>query len=343
MPTSRVRIQLAEARPPFFVGVDLGGTNIKVGLVDDDGRTLVFKTLRTEVKKGPEDAAARMGKAVLEVIDEAGLTPDAVPAVGLGTPGTMDIPAGMMLEPPNLSGWRNVPIRAMLSRHCGKPVTFANDAGAAAFGEYWCGSGRHLQSLVLLTLGTGIGGGIIIDNLSIDGHHSHGAEVGHIIIDYRETARLCSCGATGHLEGYVGAPAVVRRTQEALADGRQSSITAQLDAGAKLTPRLLAEQAEAGDALALELILDTACFLGVGIVSLLNTIDPEGVVLGGAMTFGGSASGVGRQFLDRIRQEVRARAFPVLAEQTVIDFASLGGDAGYIGAAGLARASYHRS
>ena len=343
MATPRTLIQVAEARPPFFVGVDLGGTNIKIGLVDDEGRTLAFKTLRTEVEKGADDAIGRMGATILGVIDAAGLDPAAVPAVGLGTPGTMDIPAGMMLCPHNLPGWHDVPIQRLLSRHCGKPVTFANDAGAAAFGEYWCGSGRNLRSLILLTLGTGIGGGIIVDDMPIDGHHSHGAEVGHIIIDHRDSAQVCACGATGHLEGYVSANAVIRRTREALNSGRPSSITERLDAGAELTPRLLAEQAEAGDALAMDLILDTACLLGVGIVSLIHTIDPEGVVLGGAMTFGGKASHIGRTFLERIRQEVRKRAFPVLAEKTVIDFASLGGDAGYIGAAGLARADYRKT
>lgn len=343
MPTPDSFISAAEARPPFFVGVDLGGTNTKMGLVDDEGRTFAFNSLPTQVPDGPERGVERMGQAVLEMIDQAGLTPHDVPAVGLGSPGTMDIPAGMLLEPHNLPGWFQFPIRDTLQRHCGKPVTFANDAGAAAFGEFWCGSGRHFESLILLTLGTGLGGGIIVGDTSIDGRHSHGAECGHIIIDCHETARVCPCGATGHLEGYVGATAVIQRTEEALASGRPSSIRAQFDGGAELTPRLLAQEAEAGDALALELILETACYLGIGIVTLVHTIDPDGVILGGAMTFGGADRPLGQKFLDRIRQEFRARAFPVLAKRVAIDFASLGGDAGYIGAAGLARASYRRA
>jgi glucokinase len=194
----------------------------------------------------------------------------------------------------------------------------------------------------LLTLVTGVGGGIIILGMSIDGQHGHGAECGHIIIDYHDSARICPCGGAGHLEAYASATAVVQRAEEALAAGRASTLAARRAAGDAVTPLVVAEEAEAGDALARELILQTARYLGIGITSLLHTIDPDGVVLGGAMTFGGSQTGLGRLFLDEVREEVRQRAFPVLSEKVVIDFASLGGDAGFIGAAGLARADYEK-
>ena len=340
MANSQQLTSLADAQPPLFVGVDLGGTNIKVGLVDNSGQTLAYQKVPTEVDRGPEDGVQRMAAAVREVIEQAGAEAKAVKLLGLATPGTMDIPAGMLLQPHHLPGWYDFPIRDRLSHHCGLGVTYANDAGAAAFGEYWRGTGRDFRSMVLLTLGTGIGGGIIVDGMSIDGEHSHGAECGHIIIDCNETARRCPCGQLGHLEAYASATAVVGRTEEALGAGRASSITGRLDAGAELTPLVLAEEAEAGDALARELILETAEYLGIGIVSLLHTVDPNGVVLGGAMTFGGNESELGRAFLDRVRQEVRRRAFPVVAERVAIDFASLGGDAGYLGAAGLARRDF---
>jgi glucokinase len=337
MSLSRSFIPLAKAQPPFFVGVDLGGTNIKVGLVDDLGRSLAWLSIPTESKNGAEDASLRMGQAVLEVIRQAGLKPADVARVGLGSPGTMDIPAGLLLDPPNLPGWINFPIRDRVSSHCGLPVSFANDAGAAAFGEFWVGSGQKMHSMVMFTLGTGIGGGIIMGEHSITGEHSHGAECGHIIIDWRADARLCPCGQPGHLEAYASALAVIKRTNEALNNGRKSSVVGRIEAGEELAPLLLAREAEAGDELALEIILDTARYLGVGVVSLMHTIDPDGVVLGGAMTFGGHGTELGRQFLETVRQEVQRRAFPVLAEKIVIDYANLGGDAGYIGAAGLAR------
>jgi glucokinase len=329
----------SEATAPFFAGVDLGGTNIKVGLVDDRGRTLAWTTSPTEPGRGPDDAVRRMGEAVRRLTEEVGLKPDDVARVGLGSPGTMDIPAGMLLDPPNLPGWNDYPIRDRLAAATGRPVAFANDANAAAYGEFWVGVGAELGSLVMLTLGTGVGGGIIIGDLNLEGAHSHGSECGHIIIDYSDEARMCPCGQRGHLEAYASATAIVKQAERLLAGPTaiETTVRRRLAEGAKLTPKLLAAEAEAGDGFALELILDTARYVGIGAVSLMHTIDPAGVVIGGAMNFGGTKSELGRKFLDRIRAEVRRRAFPTLARKTVIEYASLGGDAGYIGAAGIAR------
>ena len=337
MAESRHFLAASEAQPPFYVGVDLGGTSIKLGVVDDLGRPLYWQRIPTETERGPDDGARRMGQAVESCVRQAGLTKADVRGVGLGSPGTMDIPAGMLLEPHNLPGWFNFPIRDRVSHHCGLPVAFVNDGAAAAYGEFWVGCGRELRSLVLLTLGTGVGGGIIVDDVSIDGEHSHGAECGHIIIDSRDDARVCPCGQPGHLEAYSSATAVIARTEESLAQGKASSLHERVAGGEELTPLVIAQEAEDGDELSLEIILETARYLGIGIVSLMHTIDPAGVVLGGAMTFGGHGSDLGRRFLERVRQEVRSRCFPVLAEKVVIDYALLGGDAGYIGAAGIAR------
>ncbi|MGA2066915.1 MAG: ROK family protein [Thermoguttaceae bacterium] len=337
MTHSEQLVSAAEAVPPLFVGIDLGGTSIKVGVVDDLGRPLGRLAIPTEIPRGPEDAAKRMGAAVGEAVRLAGLAPSAVRRVGLGSPGTMDLAAGRLIEPVNLKGWEDFPIRDRVACHSGFPVTFANDADAAAYGEFWVGSGRKFHSLVLFTLGTGIGCGIVLGESIVSGAHSHGGECGHIVIDLHDDARLCGCGQRGHLEAYAGALAVIERTRQALAAGRSSSLAGRLAAGEELTPKLMAHEAEAGDDLALEIILETAAYLGVGVVNLMHTVDPSGVLLGGAMTFGGHESPLGRCFLARVQEEVRRRAFPTLSERTTIDFASLGGDAGFIGAAGLAR------
>ncbi len=330
-------IPVTEAKPPFFAGIDLGGTNIKVGVVDQLGRPVSRVRIPTEVKNGPESAARRMAQAVLDAVGQAGLERAAIARVGLGSPGTMDIPAGRLVRPVNLKGWDDFPLRDRVAGQCGLPVTFANDADAAAYGEFWVGSGREFHSMVLFTLGTGIGSGIIIGDLAIGGEHSHGGECGHIIIDCSPGARLCGCGQRGHLEAYASATAVIQRTSEALDAGRPSVLHAVRERCGYVTPKALALEAQGGDSLALEIIAETARFLAVGIVSVMHTIDPSGVLLGGAMTFGGSRAALGRQFLGWIREEVGRRAFPVLAQRTTIDFAALGGDAGYIGAAGLAR------
>jgi glucokinase len=334
-------IPIDQASPPFFVGVDLGGTSIKVGVVDDLGRPLSWLSIATEAEKGAEDGARRMGLAVHEALERAGVRQDQVARVGLGSPGTMDIPAGMLLDPPNLAGWTDFPIRDRLAAHASLPVSFENDANAAAYGEFWVGSGRALRSMVMFTLGTGIGCGIVVDDLVLRGEHSHGAECGHIIIDCRPDAPVCSCGQRGHLEAFCSAKGVMRRVTEALAEGRPSSLSAL--GKEPITPLVLAQAAEAGDELALELVLETGRYLAVGVVNLMHTIDPNGVVLGGAMTFGGPDKPLGKSFLETVRSEVRRRAFPVLADKTTIDFASLGGDAGFIGAAGVARQEHLRA
>lgn len=340
MSQHRQFIPLNRAQPPFFVGLDLGGTDVKVGVVDDLGRPLSWLTIPTEPVIGPEAAAARIGRAAIEVIQTAGLQPSDVARAGLGSAGILDTAAGILVKPVNLKGWENFPLRERVSSHSGLPVTLANDANAAAYGEFWVGSGRDFRSMVLFTLGTGIGCGIIIGDVSIEGENGLGAECGHIVIDHAEDARMCGCGHRGHLEAYASATAVIKRTREALNLERPSSLRDQLAQGHPLTPKLVAQEANAGDALSLDIIAETARFVAVGIVNLMHTIDPGCVLLGGAMTFGGHDTDLGLRFLGWIKQEIDRRAFRILAERTVIDFANLGSDAGCIGAAGLARLEY---
>ncbi len=343
MNTARALKPVARAVRPFFAGVDLGGTNIKSALVDDSGDVLAFHTEKTRAERGPEDAAARMGQAVHRLATLAGIPTTDITRVGVGSPGPLDLAAGTIVRAGNLVGWDDFPLRDRVAAHCGLPVTFANDANAAAYGEFWIGSGRDFDSLVLLTLGTGVGGGIIIGDINIEGAHSHGSECGHMIVDPSPSARMCPCGQPGHLEAYASAKSLVAMATEAIAAGGTGSLAQAVTGGETLTPILVGREADAGDSLATELVLETARWLGIGIVTLLNVIDPAAVMIGGAMTFGKDASPVGRAFLARIRDEVRQRGFPTLVKNTVIGYASLGGDAGSIGAAGLARlATRHR-
>jgi glucokinase len=326
---SRVGMSDQDRRPPFFLGIDLGGTNIKSGVVDDAGRPFSAVSVPTRAERGPEAGLEALAEAGRRAVAASGLEWSRIAAVGLGSPGTMDIRAGMLLDPPNLPGWVDLPIRDRLAALLGKPTVLQNDANAAAYGEYWAGAGRGAHSLVLFTLGTGIGCGIIEEGRIIEGRHSHGAECGHIIIQM-ENARQCSCGGMGHLEAYASATALVKRAVEALEGGEGTSLRALLAAG-DLTARAIDEAAEAGDALARRLMRETARYLAVGAVSLMHTIDPDLVLFGGGMIAAGA------RFLDDIRADVRAMAFPVPAARTRVEFAQLGGDAGFIGAAGCAR------
>ena len=177
----------------------------------------------------------------------------------------MDIPRGIFLQPHNLPHWHYFPIRDCVAEAFGLPMTFANDANAAAYGEFWVGSGQKFHSIVMLTLGTGVGGGIIIGDLSVDGENSHGSECGHIIIDNSPTARMCGCGQPGHLEAYCSATALVKRTAELLAGGRASSLSNRITADTPLTAMMIDEEADHGDALAIEAIFELGTWLGLGV------------------------------------------------------------------------------
>jgi glucokinase len=204
-----------------------------------------------------------------------------------------------------------------------------NDGNAAAFGEYWTGAGKDVHSLVMFTLGTGIGCGIVIDGLILEGRHSHGAECGHIIIQM-ENARQCSCGAYGHLEAYASATALVKRARETLAQETEPSRLRDIDPET-ITSRAISEAAATGDPLARRLMRETAHYLAVGAVSLMHTIDPDLVLFGGGMI------NAGESLLEDIRGDVRQMAFPIPAAKTRIAFAQLGEEAGFVGAAGWAR------
>ena len=319
---------------PLYVGLDVGGTSMKAGVVDDSGAPLSSVSLPTEAQRGQEFGLGRMCETIRAAVAAAGVGMDSIAAVGVATPGTMDIPAGMILESVNMP-WANVPVRRHVQETFGLPTAFQNDANAAAYGEFWAGAGRGARSMVLFTLGTGVGGGIIVGGgdggFVLEGEHSHGAEVGHIKIEMTRP-RQCGCGRLGCLEAYASATAVARRAREALAeDGGRSSLHAVLRSGNDLTSLEVFRAAAAGDDLADRVVEETALYLAIGAMNLMHIIDPDLIVFGGGMIAAGDG------FLDRIRAHVRKLAFPVPAERTRIVYARLGGDAGFIGAAACGR------
>ncbi|MDR0870621.1 MAG: ROK family protein [Planctomycetaceae bacterium] len=353
MPAERTLITVKEAKSPFYVGVDVGGTSIKIGIVDDFGRPIDTgdineagehrRVIAIKTEPQPQTAAALMSEAILDLLKRVGIDKKQCGGIGLGIPSTMDKKTHKLRQPPNLHTWEGFAMTDELAKLSGLPTFFANDANAAAFGEYWVGSGSGQPSIALLTLGTGIGTGIIIDGKMVDGTNGYGGECGHLVIDCSEDALLCGCGQRGHLEAYCSATGVARRTLNQTGT-RESSIRSKITPETKLSDvaKIVFQEAERGDTLAQEIIDDTARFLSLGIVSILNTVDAECIVLGGAMTFGGKGHPVGQRFLQKVSQEVKSRSFPAVAANLTIDFAVLGGDAGYIGAAGIARAEVNR-
>lgn len=322
---------------PLFVGLDVGGTSMKGGVVDDHGRSLGAVSLPTEAYKGQEFGLERMAETIRAAVQAAGVAFELIAAIGVATPGTMDIPAGIILDPPNLKPWQNVPVRRYIEEAFKVPTAFQNDANAATYGEYWVGAGRGAHSMVLFTLGTGVGGGIVIGDTVIEGEHSHGAELGHVKIELTNP-RQCGCGRWGCLEAYASATAVVKRTLEALAEHPVGSMLCEmLNRDEQITARAVFNAAAAGDALAGKIVEDTAYYLAVGAMNMMHTIDPTVIVFAGGMI------AAGEPFLERVRYHVKQMAFPVPAARTQIRYAQLGTDAGFIGAAACGRQLYRKA
>src|SRR5262245_46318248 len=201
-----------------FVGLDVGGTTMKAAVVTDDGRPLSKPVVMdTNPALGQDEGLETMCETIRRAVGAANLTLNDVTAIGVATPGLGDIRKGLIIDPPNLKPWKNVPVRDHVAKSFGKPTAYQNDANAAAYGEFWVGAGRGAKSMVLFTLGTGVGGGIIIDDKIIEGEHSHGGELGHMRIAMPDVGRQCGCGARGCLEAYASATNVVRRARDDMA------------------------------------------------------------------------------------------------------------------------------
>jgi glucokinase len=318
----------------IFVGLDVGGTTMKAAAVDDAGKPLSESVVMdTRPERGQDEGLETMCETIRRAIAAAKLKLDDVAAIGVATPGLMDIKAGLILDPPNLKPWKNVPVREHIRQAFGKTTVFQNDANAAAYGEFWVGSGHEAKSMVLFTLGTGVGGGIIIDDVIIEGEHSHGGELGHVRIDPPDRGRLCGCGARGCLEAYAGAINITRRAREEMASYRGDSAlreyyTANDD---DFDPKVIFDLAADGDQLALKVVDDTAYYLALGACAVTAVVDPEMIVFGGGIT------GSGEWFRAKIEAQVKRFGLPFPTRFVKITFATLGSDAGFIGAAGCAR------
>jgi len=316
-----------------FVGIDIGGSSVKAGVVADDGTIRAQVIAPLPYSDGLDASMNAMFKGVEEAIEQAGMTLDNIAGIGVAAPGTMDLNSGVVFHPFNLPGWENLPLRALLADRFGLPTVLQNDANAAAFGEFWVGGGADARSLMFWTLGTGVGGGIVLNGEILTGAQFHAGECGHMMIQMEGGPRS-EFGIHGSLELYAGAKALVRRCHEGLQAGTKSSLS---EVSGEITPVDIADHATAGDEFAYQLVMDTARYLAIGTVNIMHILNPEVILIGGAMTFGQYESPLGRQFLEQVRKTVKEIAFPIPAANTRIDFAKLGNSAGFLGAAGCIR------
>jgi glucokinase len=321
-----------KAEKRWIVGVDLGGTNIVVGLVPiEGGDVLGLRTLPTDSGRGAKFVVDRIVHMVEEAIAEVaaahGTTREAVAGVGIGSPGPLNRKTGTVINTPNL-GWRNFPLRDLISNSVKLPCTLDNDANCATYGEWWLGAGRGTQSLVGFTLGTGIGGGIVLNGEIYHGCSDVAGEIGHMTID--SNGRKCKCGNYGCLEQYASGPAIALRAVEGIEAGAGTLLEEMVDGRLDdITAATVYEAAVLGDPYATEVMKDTAKFLGSGVASIINILNPQMVVIAGGVTRAGD-----HLFIPLIA-EVRRRAFRSAQECCRIVPAELPGTAGVVGAAGV--------
>ncbi|HEY0671046.1 MAG TPA: ROK family protein [Longimicrobiales bacterium] len=318
----------------WVIGVDLGGTNIVVGVLPidgGDGRVLALKNEPTESERGAKYVVDKIvlliEEARAEVVSEYGGTRTDFAGIGIGAPGPLNRATGTVIQSPNL-GWRNFPLRDLIANAVNLPAVLDNDANCATYGEWWLGAGRNVQTLIGLTLGTGIGGGIVLNGEIFHGVSDAAGEIGHMTIE--ANGRKCPCGNYGCLEAYASGPAIARRAIEGLEAGVESLLTDLVgERVEEITAATVYEAVINGDQYANEVMRETAKFLGAGVANVINIFNPEMIVISGGVTKAGD------HLFVPLRSEVRRRAFKSALDACQITAAQLPGTAGVIGAAGV--------
>src|SRR4051812_20615943 len=317
-------------RPRYIIGVDLGGTKIFAGALSEDGRGQHgMRSIPTSAELGAEGVAERIvgliEGVITDTVAETGAAREDFMGIGVGAPGPLDREKGIVIVAPNL-GWRNYPLRDRIAKSLGLHTTLDNDANCATLGEWWQGAARGGKNVIGMTIGTGIGGGIIIDGKLFHGASDVAGEIGHTTIDLN--GRHCKCGNYGCLEAYASGPAIATRAREVLVREETASLLPSMVNGhlEDLTAETVYQAASQGDAVANEIVRDTARYLGVGIANLLNILNADVVVVAGGVTRAGDALFI------PLRAEVRRRAFSPAVDATRIVPGELPGTAGVIGA-----------
>lgn len=313
----------------FTVGIDLGGTNLKAGICDEHGVLMAQHAVETQAELGFEGVFARMVALLNELLSTAGVRRADIAAIGVGAPGPLSRAAGIIYSAPNLPGWVNVPLRQRLTAATGLPVILENDANAAAFGEFTAGAGRGSRSLVLLTLGTGVGGGIVLDGQLWHGVDDSAGEMGHTILV--PGGRPCPCGQAGCFERYCSANAMAARITEAIEAGEDSILAAEVRAGRAVDALAIERAKVSGDALAARIWDETCYLLALGCVTIERMLVPDLIVLAGGLI------GAGDRLLKPVQEYFAKLRWKLTRPATRIAFSTLGGQAGIIGAAMVAR------
>ena len=312
----------------YVFGVDIGGTGVKSGIVDEQGKIVVKSSIKTDRSRDYKAIIKDIGAQLIALAEEAKIPMSELSGVGIGCPGAIDSARGIVDYSCNLC-WKNANVASELRKYVDLPVKISNDANVAALGETKFGAGKAYSDTVFVTLGTGVGGGVIIENKLFEGYRSKGAELGHMVIV--KGGEPCACGRRGCMEAYASATALIRDTKRAMEKDKTSAmwdfVGGNLDA---VDGRTSFECAKKGDKAAMEVVENYVKYLGEGVCNFINIFRPQAIILGGGVC------AQGEYLLKPLREFVKANTYGGdTVPETEITVATLGNDAGLIGAASL--------
>lgn len=313
----------------FAIGVDLGGTNIVTGLVNTNGKVLFKKRIKTMTHLGKDAVIDRIALAISAVLDNVDSNKKKkISGIGIGSPGLVDHVKGIVRESPNLPDWDEIHLKEIIQKRFNIPVYVANDANSYAVGEHTFGAGKGTDSMVCITVGTGMGGGLILNGQLFVGTYQTAGEVGHIVID--KNGPKCNCGNIGCIERYIGAKFIVERVIKLIRSGRKTLISRLVNNDLKkITPETITIAARKKDKLAIQVWKEVGENIGVALSTIINLLSPEVIVIVGGVSL------AGKFLFTPIRKEVKRRVFKYLAKRVKIVPSKLMDDTGILGAASL--------
>lgn len=311
------------------IGIDVGGTNVKIALVDGNGKIIYSNSVPTYAKMGYEYTVNNIKQAIKDLMKETNTTEKDIEGIGFDFPGQVDYKTGVVKLAPNIPGWVNVPIAQMIEDEFHIPTRIDNDVRCAALGEMNFGAGKGCENFVCITVGTGIGSGLVINGKLVRGASNAAGEIGHIKLQMKD-GLICGCGDTGCLEAYASGPSIVAMAQDYIKGGKSTKFREMAAAeGGEITPYMVAKAAEAGDPVAKRIFEIVGEYIGIGLTSVINLLNPEKIIIGGGVAEAGDL------LLNPIRKTIKERAMVVAGSAVEIVPAQLGNSAGVIGASML--------
>lgn len=311
------------------IGIDVGGTNVKIALVDENGKIIYSNSVPTYAKMGYEYTVNNIKQAIKDLMKETETQPKDIQGIGFDFPGQVDYKTGVVKLAPNIPGWVNVPIAQMIEEEFHIPTKIDNDVRCAALGEMLFGAGRGCENFICITVGTGIGSGLVVNGQIVRGASNAAGELGHIKLQMKD-GPICGCGDTGCLEAFASGPSIVAMAQDYIKGGKSTKFREMAAAeGGEITPYMVAKAAEAGDPVAKRIFEIVGEYIGIGLTSVINLLNPEKVIIGGGVAEAGDL------LFDPIRKTIKERAMVVAGEAVEIVPAQLGNSAGVIGASML--------